>query len=77
MTGQVIANIYHGTITNWNDPAIATLNPGVTLPNNAIQTVHRADSSGTTNVFTDYLSAASSTWNSQVGRRHISSMARN
>jgi phosphate transport system substrate-binding protein len=67
LSGQVIANIYQGTITNWNDPAIATLNPSVTLPNNPIQTVRRADSSGTTNVFTHYLSAVSSTWNTQVG----------
>jgi phosphate ABC transporter phosphate-binding protein len=67
LTGQVIANIYLGTITNWNDPAITALNPSITLPNHAITTVHRSDSSGTTNIFTRYLSNVSSTWNSTVG----------
>jgi phosphate transport system substrate-binding protein len=67
LTGQVIANIYLGTITNWNDPAITALNPSTTLPDHAITTVHRSDSSGTTNVFTKYLSNVSSTWQSQIG----------
>ena len=67
LTGQVIANIYLGTITNWNDPAITALNPTTTLPNHIITTIHRSDSSGTTNVFTKYLSSQSSTWQSQVG----------
>jgi phosphate ABC transporter phosphate-binding protein len=67
LTGSVIADIFLGTITNWNDSAIAVLNLGITLPDHAITTVHRSDSSGTTNVFTRYLSNVSSTWNSTVG----------
>jgi phosphate transport system substrate-binding protein len=67
LTGTVIANIYLGSITKWNDPAITSLNPGTTLPNNAIAVVHRSDSSGTTNVFTHYLSNESSTWSQGVG----------
>jgi phosphate transport system substrate-binding protein len=67
LTGPVIANIFLGTITNWNDPAITAINPSITLPNHAISTIHRSDSSGTTNVFTHYLSNESSTWNTTVG----------
>ncbi|MFB3889349.1 MAG: phosphate ABC transporter substrate-binding protein PstS [Candidatus Bathyarchaeia archaeon] len=67
LTGTVLANIYLGTVTNWNDPAIASLNPTVSLPNHAIVLVRRSDSSGTTNWFTKYLSLVSSTWSSQVG----------
>ena len=67
LTGQVIADIFLGTTTKWNDPAIQNLNPTTTLPDQNIVTVHRSDSSGTTNWFTKYLSSVSSTWNSQVG----------
>ena len=67
LTGTIIADIYLGTITKWNDPAITALNPTVTLPNQDIVKVRRSDSSGTTNWFTKYLSAISTTWNSQVG----------
>lgn len=67
LSGDVIAKIYLGTITNWNDPAIVSLNPELTLPDHAISTIHRSDSSGTTNVFTKYLSLESTTWSSQVG----------
>ncbi len=67
LSGSVIAQIFLGTTTNWNDPAITALNSGTTLPDHAITTVHRSDSSGTTNVFTRYLSNVSSTWNTQVG----------
>ena len=67
LDGPTLANIYLGKITKWNDPAIAKLNPGVKLPSAAIQPVQRADSSGTSYVFTTYLSAASPTWTSQVG----------
>jgi phosphate ABC transporter phosphate-binding protein len=67
LTGQIIADIYLGTITKWNDQAITTLNPDITLPDQNIVTVHRSDSSGTTNWFTKYLSLVSSTWESQVG----------
>ena len=62
LTGQVLADIFLGTITNWNDTAIATLNPTVTLPNAAISVVHRADGSGTTFIWTSYLRLASTTW---------------
>ncbi len=67
LTGQVIAEIFLGNVTNWSDPAITTLNPSTTLPDHTITTVHRSDGSGTTNVFTRYLSNVSSTWNSTVG----------
>jgi phosphate transport system substrate-binding protein len=67
LTGAVLANIFLGIITNWNDPAIIALNPDLTLPNHAITTVHRSDGSGTTNWFTKYLSLVSSTWSSDVG----------
>ena len=63
MTPDVVAKIFKGDITNWNDQAIASLNSGVTLPDLAISPVHRSDDSGTTFNFTDYLSqAAKSTW---------------
>jgi phosphate transport system substrate-binding protein len=68
LDGTTLANIFLGAITKWNDPAIAALNPGVTLPAKDIITVHRSDSSGTTNIFTDYLSAVSSDWKSKVGK---------
>ena len=67
LTGDVIAKIYLGTITKWNDPAITALNPSLTLPDHAISTVHRAESSGTTNWFTKYLALVSPTWNTQIG----------
>jgi phosphate ABC transporter phosphate-binding protein len=68
LTGQIIANIYQGTITTWNDQAIQNLNTNVTLPSKPIVAVHRSDSSGTTFVFTGYLSASSSAWNTTVGQ---------
>ena len=68
LTGQVIADIYQGTITMWNDPAIQNLNPTITLPAKTIVVVHRSDSSGTSFVFTGYLSASSSAWSSAVGQ---------
>ncbi|WIG57395.1 MAG: phosphate ABC transporter, substrate-binding protein PstS [Ktedonobacterales bacterium] len=66
-TGPLIADIYLGTVKFWDDPAITQLNPGVTLPHEAIAVVHRSDGSGTTGIFTHYLSAISPTWQSQVG----------
>lgn len=66
-TGSVIADIYLGKVKNWNDPEIAALNPGVTLPNETITVVHRSDGSGTTSIFTHYLSAISPAWAQQVG----------
>jgi phosphate transport system substrate-binding protein len=67
LTGDVIAKIYLGTVANWNDPAIATLNSGITLPNHAISSIHRSEGSGTTNVFTKFLTAENSNWKTQVG----------
>jgi phosphate transport system substrate-binding protein len=68
LTGDVIADIYLGKITKWNDPRIAALNPGVQLPPDDIIVVHRSDGSGTTYVFTDYLAAVSPAWASGPGR---------
>jgi phosphate transport system substrate-binding protein len=67
LTGEVLARIYLGDITQWNDPKITELNPGLTLPDTAIATVHRADGSGTTFVFTSYLSKVLPAWHEQVG----------
>ena len=67
LTGPVLAAIFGGTITKWNDPKIAELNPGVSLPNMAVAPVHRADASGTSFVFTSYLSEVSADWKSKVG----------
>lgn len=66
-TGDVIAAIYIGNITKWNDPALTALNPGVTLPSTAITAVHRSDGSGTTYAFTNFLSVVSPNWSSTVG----------
>jgi phosphate transport system substrate-binding protein len=69
LTPQVLAGIFDGTIANWNDPKIAALNPGVTLPSLAIQAVHRAEDSGTTENFTKYLTAASGgAWTAAPGK---------
>ncbi|WP_048438673.1 phosphate ABC transporter substrate-binding protein PstS [Caenimonas sp. SL110] len=67
LTGQVLADIYLAKITKWNDPAIAALNPGVPLPDAAISPVRRADGSGTTFIFTNYLSKVSPDWKAKVG----------
>ena len=67
LTGPVVADIFLGTITNWNDPAIADLNPDLTMPDQTIHVVHRSDGSGTTNWFTKYLSLESQTWETDVG----------
>jgi len=66
-TGPVLAAIYAGNITKWNDPQIQALNPGIALPNNQIIVVHRSDGSGTTYAFTNYLSVVDSAWSSEVG----------
>jgi phosphate transport system substrate-binding protein len=66
-TGPVLANIFLGKITKWNDPAIAQVNAGVTLPNTDITVVHRADSSGTTYIWCDYLAKVSPEWKMKVG----------
>ena len=67
LTGPVLGDIYLGKITKWNDPAITALNPGVTLPDEAITVVRRADGSGTTFIFTNYLSKVSPEWKAKVG----------
>jgi phosphate transport system substrate-binding protein len=67
LTGPVLAGIYLGQITQWNDPAITALNPGITLPPAAITVVHRSDGSGTTYIFSNYLSAVSPAWAAKVG----------
>jgi phosphate transport system substrate-binding protein len=67
LTGPVLADIYLGKLTKWNDKEIAALNPGVKLPSTAIASVHRADGSGTTFVFTDYLGMQSPEWKSKIG----------
>ncbi len=67
LDGPTLADIYLGKVKTWNDPAIKTLNPGLTLPSEPITVVHRSDSSGTTSGFTTFLAAVSPTWMSQVG----------
>ena len=67
LTGPVLAAIYLGQITRWNDPALTALNPGITLPPAAINVVHRSDGSGTTYIFSNYLSSISPAWASKVG----------
>lgn len=68
LTRSVLADIFLGKISNWNDPAIAAINPGVKLPKNLpITVVRRSDSSGTTFIFTDYLSKISGEWKEKVG----------
>lgn len=63
-----LAGIYLGEITKWNDPKIAAVNPGVTLPDTAVIVVHRSDGSGTSFIFTDYLSVVSKDWATKVGK---------
>jgi len=67
LTGEVVAKIYLGEISYWDDPAIKALNPDLNLPHEKIIAVHRSDGSGTTRVFTAYLSKVSETWKSKVG----------
>jgi len=67
-TPEALSGIFLGKITKWNDPAIAGANPGVKLPAEDIVVIHRSDGSGTTYIWTDYLSKVSSEWESKVGR---------
>jgi phosphate transport system substrate-binding protein len=67
LDGETVADIFLGKIKKWNDPKIASTNQGVTLPNEDIVVVHRSDGSGTTYIFTDYLSKVSPEWKSKVG----------
>lgn len=68
MTGPLIADIYLGKVTKWNDPAIVALNKDVKLPNKDILVVHRSDGSGTTYIFTDYLTSVSPAWAAGPGK---------
>lgn len=67
LTGQVLGDIYLGKITKWNDAALTALNPGISLPDAAIQVVRRADGSGTSFIFTNYLSKVNAEWKTKVG----------
>jgi phosphate transport system substrate-binding protein len=67
LSGQVIARIFLGQITHWNDPAIVALNPGANMPDVPINVVHRSDGSGTTYIFSNYLSSTDPAWASKVG----------
>jgi phosphate transport system substrate-binding protein len=67
LDGTILADIFLGKISKWNDPAIAAINKGVTLPDNTITVVHRSDGSGTTFIFTNYLSKVSPDWKTAVG----------
>jgi phosphate transport system substrate-binding protein len=67
-TPEVLAGIFLGKIQNWNDPAIAAVNPGIKFPNQAIIVIYRSDGSGTTYIFTDYLSKVSQDWANTVGK---------
>ena len=68
ITGEILAEVFMGNILKWNDAKLAALNPGKKLPNENITVVHRADGSGTTFNFTDYLSMASKSWAEKVGK---------
>jgi phosphate transport system substrate-binding protein len=67
LTGPVIARIFLGQITNWHDPAIVALNPGINIPDQPITVIHRSDGSGTTYIFSNYLSTVDPTWAARVG----------
>jgi phosphate transport system substrate-binding protein len=67
LSGKTLAEIYSGGIVGWQDPAIVRENPGTKLPHTAIIVVHRADGSGTTSIFTSYLSSVSASWSSKAG----------
>jgi phosphate transport system substrate-binding protein len=67
-TPEILAGIFMGKISNWSDPAIAKVNPDIKFPNQSITVVHRSDGSGTSYIFTDYLSKISSDWQSSTGK---------
>ncbi|HLE10295.1 MAG: phosphate ABC transporter substrate-binding protein PstS [Bdellovibrionales bacterium RIFOXYD12_FULL_39_22] len=67
LTGSIVADIFLGKITKWNDPKILEINPGLKLPDLAIMVAHRSDGSGTTGIFTDYLVKVSASWKEKVG----------
>lgn len=68
VTGEVLAEMFMGTVQKWNDPKLVALNPGKKLPDQTITVVHRADGSGTTFIFTDYLNEVSGAWKEKVGK---------
>jgi len=68
LTSQQLAQIFMGEITQWNDPAIKSNNPGVSLPNKKITVIHRSDGSGTTAIFTTYLAKVSKDWKTKIGK---------
>lgn len=68
LSDKLLESIFMGTITNWNDPQIAAENPGINFPDKEITFVHRSDGSGTTYIFSDYMSKVSPRWESEVGR---------
>lgn len=71
LTGEILAGIFSGDITTWNDPAIAAVNPGLHLPNKSMEVIVRQDGSGTTYNFSDYLSKVSKSWKAKFGRNFI------
>src|ERR1700677_1265123 len=71
-TQKALAGIYLGSIAKWNDPEIAKANPGVNLPSSDIVVVHRSDGSGTSYIFTDFLSKVSDDWKNKVGKANTS-----
>jgi len=68
LSREILAEIYLGKVTQWNDPAIEKINPGLKLPNISIAVVHRSDGSGTSYIFTDFLSTVSPEWKEKVGK---------
>lgn len=68
LNGEVLAELFIGSIAKWDDPKIAALNPGKKLPSQSVTVVHRADGSGTTFIFTDYLNEVSAAWKQKVGK---------
>jgi len=70
-TGEIIADIFRLNITKWSDPRLAALNPSVSLPDHTISVVHRSDSSGTTKVFTSFLSDENAVWNNTYGASNV------
>ncbi len=76
LTGPILADIYRGIRKRWNDPVIASFNPGVKLPNLPITVVHRSDGSGTTFLFTSYLSLKAAHWKDGPGRQRLGGLAR-
>ena len=67
LNGKVLADVFQGVITKWDDPALAALNPGLKLPSETINVVYRSDSSGTSAIFTNYLSRMSADWKDKIG----------